>query len=314
VGHFWRAYPGQFSRVPKRSEGSAVRVRYSALELDRCPGNSLAGTPQAQHPSSYEQCSRRALPSDQSRQPWLELPRSLQEHQRARVAQQVRLILALFNLRALAHRRFVAAMIRAWPFGVRDTPRGRGGEHLRQVILAGQALSASATACAPVRSGKPISSLSMRPYAVRRHRLRGPVGSQESRGPPRPLRVQKRVSGYPATIYTGGGHSHTDIHSGRPTSWLRFAAAVLAVAFNANGASPRITAAALIPAGSVESYARVFLKCIVMVVEIEPRVHAVLYGNGVSVIEKPDGVKRDTFKSIKLRLRESLAGVVITKP
>jgi hypothetical protein len=86
------------------------------------------------------------------------------------------------------------------------------------------------------------------------------------------------------------------------------------VAFNANGASPRITAAALIPAGSVESYARVFLKCIVMVVEIEPRVHAVLYGNGVSVIEKPDGVKRDTFKSIKLRLRESLAGVVITKP
>jgi hypothetical protein len=48
------------------------------------------------------------------------------------------------------------------PSGVRRR-RGRYGEHLRHVIPAGQALSASATACAPVRSGKPISSLSMRP-------------------------------------------------------------------------------------------------------------------------------------------------------
>jgi hypothetical protein len=122
-----------------------------------------------------------------------------------------------------------------------------------------------------------------------------------------------RVSGHPTTIYTGGGYSHTDIHSGRPNSWLRFAASVLAMAFNANGASPPVTAAALIPGGSEESYARIFLKCIIMVVEIEPLVHAVLYGNGISDIEIPNGVKRDTFKLIEPRLRQSLAGVVITK-
>jgi hypothetical protein len=47
-------------------------------------------------------------------------------------------------------------------------------------------------------------------------------------------------------------------------------------------------------------------------VEIQPSVHAVLFGNGV-VLKDRHGMERDTFELIKDRLFETLTATVIVK-
>jgi hypothetical protein len=119
------------------------------------------------------------------------------------------------------------------------------------------------------------------------------------------------ISGYHGTVYVGGGYSHTDIGSGTQRTWLHVAAGVLAMAFNGNGAQPRVKAANLMPAATEVSYVRIFLKGIIIIVEIQPRVHAVLYGNG-AVLKNRYGEDRDTFELIKDELFETLTATVIT--
>lgn len=118
--------------------------------------------------------------------------------------------------------------------------------------------------------------------------------------------------GYRGTVYVGGGYSHTDMGAAAPTAWLRIAAGALAVAFNGNGAEPRVKTAHVTPAPTELPYVPIYLKGIIIIVEVRPNVHAVLYGNGV-VLKDRYGVERDTFALIEDRLFETLAATVIAE-
>jgi hypothetical protein len=120
------------------------------------------------------------------------------------------------------------------------------------------------------------------------------------------------ISGYRGTVYVGGGYSHTDIGAATQRTWLHMAARVLAMAFNGNGAEPRVRAANFIPEVTEAPYVPIFLKGIIIIVEIQPSVHAVLFGNGV-VLKDRHGMERDTFELIKDRLFETLTATVIVK-
>lgn len=84
------------------------------------------------------------------------------------------------------------------------------------------------------------------------------------------------------------------------------------MAFNVNGTRPRIRAADLTPVAREAPYLGVFLKGIIIIVEIQPSIHAVLYGNGV-VLKDRDGAERDTFTLIKDRLFETLTATIIAE-
>ena len=120
------------------------------------------------------------------------------------------------------------------------------------------------------------------------------------------------VSGYPATVYVGGGYSHVDIGPGNEKAWLRVATSALALSFNCSGLLPRTSASNFMPPPTTEPYARVFLKGIIIVVEVEPRVHAVLYGNG-AIFADDQGLVRDTFEPIQDRLYETLVTTAIIR-
>lgn len=120
------------------------------------------------------------------------------------------------------------------------------------------------------------------------------------------------VSGYSGNVYVGGGYSHIDIGAGKQGAWQHVAAGVLSMVFNANRVLPQIRAADLMPRTTAEAYARIFLKGIIVIVEIQPNVHAVLYGNGV-VLKDRNGVERDTFELTKERIFEALRATVIAE-
>jgi hypothetical protein len=98
-------------------------------------------------------------------------------------------------------------------------------------------------------------------------------------------------------LYKCGCRTHSDIGPHYNSVKLRFASKSIAALFNLSNPSLALQADAFIPKASASGYEPLDLKGYIAIVDIKPRVKAILYGNGAAVLNSSS--KTDTFALLK---------------
>jgi hypothetical protein len=119
------------------------------------------------------------------------------------------------------------------------------------------------------------------------------------------------LDGFAAQLYEGGGISHSDLGTTANWLWLVIVRRLMAALFNLSNSKLQLSHKSFLP-NKDEAYRQIVLRGYIVVVEIEERLVAVLYGNG-AVFKNSDGRTKDKFALIRGELLASLRSVRILK-
>ena len=120
------------------------------------------------------------------------------------------------------------------------------------------------------------------------------------------------ISGRPGKLYCGGGISHSEIGPKRPSLLLRLQMAFVATVYNVVNSGLHLRADNFLPQSAARPYESVYLKGYIAILQIDPDVQAVLYGNA-AVYKDDAGQERDTYEMLKDEILDVLKGVEVEK-